>query len=185
MWLIIILLIGIIILFYGLFLCQEIRKKIKIHSSGWLNYNTIFFLIIFFILGYAGVAIHMFQEMFFQRNSNISKDTLVCSVFLLGALFIVVVLKINKNILFFLEKTKDHLKTANAELKIAYEKLGKDTDKMKEAQSIIQKKNQELEKALDDFYTLRLEMQEETKDETIKSENNHIKERIDSVVKHE
>ena len=127
MWLIIVLLIGIIFLFYGLFLCQKIRKKIKIYSSGWLNYNTIFFLIIFFIWGYVGVAIHMAQEMFFQKHDYNSKDIVVSLVFLFGALFIVVVLRINKNILFFLEKAKDHLKTINAELKSAYEKLDKDS----------------------------------------------------------
>lgn len=183
MLLIIILQISIVILFYGLFLCNEVRKKIDYKSGNWLNYNTIFLFIHFFIFGYAGFTIQLIYDEITQNNFDFNIGALVTSILFFGAIFIVVVLKINQNLLFYLEKTKNHLKDANIQLEKSYEELGDEAEKVKEYQKYIKQKNHDLEKAINDFYSLRVEMQEKADNKDINTENEIIKKRIDDMNK--
>ncbi len=81
-----------------------------------------------------------------------------------------------------------------ADLKKAFGKLmaeissstitaGELEQKVKEKTAELEKKNQELEQTLDDFYTMRISMQRQLSDGTVEEENKKIKQRMDAARK--
>ncbi|MFH1249012.1 MAG: hypothetical protein V1660_02580 [archaeon] len=163
-----IVLLGIVQMFFCLFL---VRRIMKLMDNDRLrnDWNVIFGLVCFFLLGYA---------LYFYFLSRTITDTelsrlLISLILCFGASFVIIVLLVIKTSISSLTFDKKNVLNSNKALKASETKI-------KSMEKKIEQKNKELENTLEDFYTLRLEM---GKDKRTEKENRKIKARIEKIKK--
>lgn len=188
----ILVLLGILILVYSLFIIRQLHKmadnfQMNKNFPKIRYYSIILFaLIIFFILGY----ILFLLTFYFPQWKFLPSETIVSVVFFLGALFVVIVLKIGKIETEIITASLSKLKQSNKEISMEEKVVVKDKIKLERLEKQLEhknaelnKKNKELATALDDFYTLRLSLENSVKAKEIEKENKEIKSRIDRLKK--
>src|SRR3989339_673152 len=153
---IILVLLGIIFLIYSTFLCNGLNFKKTLDREIFRKPCLVIKILVYlFVFGYITFLMYLIRDI----NSQSPNELLVSVIFFFGAVFVVIDLKINNQDL--IQKSK---------ALIISEKKYKD-------------QTNELEKTLDDFYTMRLGMEKQMKEGTLEEENKKIKDRIDTLNK--
>lgn len=134
--------------------------------------SFILILIYIFIFGY----IIFLRRLMITAEAHGINEVLVSIIFFFGAVFVVLVLKANHKLIQDLTKKSLHLMKLNKELKDKTNALKKSKEKHK-------KRSQELEETLDDFYTIRIGIQEQMKEGIFEEENRKIKKRLEKIKK--
>jgi hypothetical protein len=171
-----IVILGIAMLVYALVVCSHIRGQLaKMNRAR--SYSALMILIGLFIVGYA---------VFAARLANVAAaatyyDHLVAGVFFFGAVFVVLVTRINHGVLESLVLRTEELAASNSAKDNANRLLERQAALLKEAKDRSDFRSAELDKTLEDFYTLRLAMESASGGEKIKRENESLKERLDDV----
>jgi len=170
----IILIFGILLMTYSVLLWKKLFAEIKSRKarSPW---QIILVLICFFLFGYIGY--------FFIQLLDITELTgiLVGFIFFLGALFVMLILMLNYQSAATLNANMRKLKNINSEIGAANRELAAKDEEMKKLKDQLEKRNSELVEMMDDFYTMRVGLQEEMEAGIIEEENKKIKKRLDSL----
>lgn len=178
---IILVLLGTFFLVYSTYLCNSLKFKKtldkNIFAKPCLAINVLIYL---FICGYFIFVLYLIRHM----DSNSPEDLVVSMVFFLGAVFVVIVLKVNNRLISALTERSMDLQKLNGDLKIKNNDLIKKSKALIMSEDKYKKQTEELEKTLDDFYTMRIGMEEQMKKGTLEEENRKIKSRFDAL-KHE
>jgi hypothetical protein len=174
--------INLILVFCGAILL--IYSAIKGHAlNGKINtkivkksYAFILFLIYLFILGYV-----LFFVKLLSITSSSAEDLLVSIIFFFGALFVLIVLRVNQKLLLNITEASEQLEKLNTELENKNKELRKEKDNLLISEEKYKKRSIELSDTLDDFYTMRIVLQEQMDKGTAEAENEKIKDRLDKL----
>lgn len=167
---------GVILLIYSIVLCHRLNKKIDKNVAEKPG-SLVLILIYFFLLGY----VTFLGRLIFTITSHGIFEYLVSIIFFFGALFVAIVLKVNHKLILNLTTNSINLGKLNKELENKNKKLRQKTDALKTSEEKYKKRSKELEQTLDDFYTMRLSMEEQVRKGVLEAENKKIKERLDKV----
>jgi len=155
-------------------LCNGLKYIETKKYNIFFSVNIIKGLIYFFLIGYIAFLINIFRNI----SSQGMTEFLVSIIFFFGAIFVVIILKINCKLIIYLSEKSIDLQKLNKNLK------SKNYDLIQKSKALIisEKKykdqTEELETMLDDFYTIRLGMEEQVKKDVLEEENKKIKEKI-------
>ena len=123
---------------------------VKVYKARWRLVNT---LILLFILGYAAfLAIGTFSSQLSGLESGI-----VSIVFIFGAVFVVIMLKESMAAIEELIRQKEFIFQKHREIELANKLLRIEQKRLKTRQGSISKRNRELQDALDELYSLKLQ----------------------------
>lgn len=136
-------------------------------------------LVYLFVFGYITFLMYLIRDI----NSQSPNELLVSVIFFFGAVFVVIVLKINNQLLSSLVEKSVNLQKLNEDLKIRNQDLIQKSKALIISEKKYKDQTNELEKTLDDFYTMRLGMEKQMKEGTLEEENKKIKDRIDTLNK--
>jgi predicted PurR-regulated permease PerM len=153
-------------------------KLIKINTIEDLGTSWYFMLglICFFLLGY--IAFLFLQS----NNSNIPiSSLLICFILFFGAIFVIGVLSISYQLIKKLTQKTVELNKMNASLSENSNTLASKQEELIKMQGLLKQKNEELNKTLEDFYTIRIGMQKDMEKGKLEEENKMIKERLEKL----
>lgn len=171
---IVLVLCGAFLLVYSAILCHKLSKKLEqnpsVRPSSW-----ILFLIYLFVGGYTAFIGRVAGNV----GSHGFDEFLVSVVFFFGAIFVLVTLRAYHKLILKLSNESLGLEKLNSELE--NKNLSHQKEEIKESEEKYKKRFQELLETLDDFYTLRLSVQEKMNKEEVNEENKIIKERLDKI----
>ncbi|MBU1167567.1 hypothetical protein KKC60_04135 [Patescibacteria group bacterium] len=167
---------GVLLMVYSIVLCQNINTKI---GKKELNKERlpILILICLFILGYVAFL----SRLIITLNSHGINELLVSAIFFFGAMFVVIVLKVNNKLITKLINNSLRVDKVNKELQRKNKELSHKTDALKISEEKYKARSKELDETLEDFYTIRLGVQEQIEKETIEEENKKVKDRLDEI----
>lgn len=170
--------VGILLMIYAVFLCRKTILNIenKELRRPWL---LLFAFVCFFLLGYVAYVYTVRTGL----SGLMRSDLLVAIILAAGALFVVVVLKTNQNLILKLTKNNQIIQDSNKELTAATQTLKRQQRELEHAKELLEDKNRELEQTLEDFYTLRIGMARDLKKGEIEKENQKIKKRLNKLKK--
>ncbi len=160
---------GAVLLGYAVIVCLSLDKKIERNIIGPACYIVIG-LICFFLAGYIFFFVRLL-ELYPLHTAN---ELLISLVFFFGAVFVVVILNVNKKLLLSINEKNTRLEDANKQLTI----------KTKEAESSREKyreKSEELERTLEDYYTARVDAAEQVAKGTFGQISEKLRERLDKL----
>jgi len=160
---------GIGFLIYAVTLFRRLNEKIRPETRE-TKLDLILVLIYLFIVGY---GVHLIYFLWMSSTANVH-DLLICSIFFFGAIFVVTSLNENFKLIYKLAEKSSRLEDLNKELHLKTEELSKSEDGMK-------KRSAELENTLEDFYTMRLGMEDQVKRGVLAEENKKMKDRLDAL----
>jgi hypothetical protein len=167
----ILVIVGIFQMVYAVYSAHRLLKIIR-----GLRYRRLWFLLIaliyFFLLGY---LIYLFLLSTALNPSDITA-MLISGVFCFGALFVVLTLYVCSSLI-------ENLNENNTILTTDSQAIQRNQTELKEAKAKLEQKNQELEKVLEDFYTLRMGFERDLESGQLHSENLAIKNRLDELKK--
>ena len=166
---------GIMLLIYSIVLCFKINKKITNNKIKKAHSFVIVFIYLF-IIGYITFLLSLVKKI---DISNFDK-LLVSTIFFLGALFVLIVSKINLVLTVDITEHSTKSDQQNKELKKKNEELEKISKALQKSKNKFKKHTIELDKTLEDFYTMRLNM-ENGDNAIIKEENKKLKESLDKI----
>lgn len=167
---------GIILLVFSLNICKIIITKTNDKKSN-NSWKILFVLIMFFLTGY---IIYFFLHPGNSLEST-ETDTLVSLVFFFGAVCVVLVLKASQNSIKMLNITIGALHEKNSIYKRVKNELESSKIELEKSHIKLRESHEELEKTIDDFYALRLSLEDDEKKrlkKKIGAENKKIKKRI-------
>ncbi len=167
---------GIILLAYSALLCHRLNSRIDNNIAGKLCF-LILVLVYFFIAGYLVYLVRLIMTF----GSHGMSEILVSTIFFFGATFVVAVLKANHKLIYDLAQNTERLSGLNRELETKNKELRNKTEALKVSEKKYRDKSKELEETMEDFYTLRLSMEEQIKEGVVEEENRKIKERLDEL----
>jgi len=104
---------------------------------------------------------------------------LVSGIFFFGALFVVIVLRVNYKLILKLTENSLRLGELNTVLENKNKELSHKTEELKKSEEKYIKRSKELDETLENFYTMRIGLQKQIDKDTIEEENRKIKERLD------
>lgn len=175
---IILVLMGTFFLAYSTYLCKSLNLNKKIDRDIFNKpCFVIAALIYLFIFGYLVFLFYLFRH----QNSNSPEDLIVSVVFFLGAVFVVIVLKVNNRLILALTEKSINLQKLNDDLNVKNQELIKKSKALIISEDKYKKQTEELEKTLEDFYTMRIGMEKQMKQGTLEEENRKIKQRFDAL----
>lgn len=163
--------VGIALLVHSITLAQKLSKINK--KVDQISFSLVLILIYLFIIGY---LIHLVDLIYNSAHHDLH-DLIICLVFFFGGIFVIVSLKENYKLVLKLEEKSDRLETINKELQVKAEALSVSEEKFK-------KRSEELEKTLDDFYTMRLGMEDQVRRGVLEEENKKIRLKLDELKSH-
>jgi hypothetical protein len=171
----ILIIIGIVLMILSVFRCIKLIKINVVRKLQALLYLMLF-LIIFFLFGYTAY-------LFLNANyPNIPVSSLlICLILFFGAIFVVGILSISYQLIKILTQKTEELNQMNKSLIENADTLKNRQEELAKTRKMLEQKNTELEKTLDDFYTLRIGMQRDVELNSLAEENRKIKERIDNL----
>jgi hypothetical protein len=170
---------GIVLMFYSIFLSRNLISVIK-ESSLRRTWNFSFALIVFFLIGY---IVYFYIKLNPALHNLIFSEMLISSILFFGAVFVVVILIANSKVVKKLNNDAELLEVKNKNLKNRTVGTERANSELKKAQDDLERKNQELESTLDDLYTLRIKMENDLSSGKTRSENRKIKKRLDALKK--
>ena len=166
---------GILLLVFAIIQCVKLIKINTIQYLQW-SWYLMLCLIIFFLVGYIS---YYFLNIY---SSNIPVSSLlISSILFFGAIFVIGVLSISYKLVKALTQKNTEMQKMNKALSEKSEKLIHKQEELDKTQKLLLEKNTELENTLEDFYTMRLGIQEDMKLGRIEEENKKIKERLDKL----
>lgn len=169
---------GAILLIYSAALQYKLNINIKKSAvKKPRSYPLISVLIYLFVLGYIAFLVRLVTTLTLHGFNEI----LVSVIFFFGAFFVAIVLKINQKLIISLTENTSRLDKLNVELENKNKELQFKTGALKTSEEKFKKRSKELEETLEDFYTIRLSMEEQIRKGTIEEENKKIKERLDKI----
>ena len=167
---------GILIMAYAVSSGSKLLSVIDdIHSRR--PWYILFLLIIFFLLGY----ILYFYLLFTSVPSSDLSAQLISAIFFFGALFVVIVLSVNYSLVRTLNEKATKIQETNTVLVHNSDVVQKKDLELEEAKKALERKNSELEKVLEHFYTLRIGMERDMKSGKVEEENRKIKAELDNL----
>src|SRR3989339_7289 len=166
---------GAIILFYSTWLCYKLNNSVK-NNTAANHYWVLLALICLFIFGYLAFFARLIYSPVHTTN-----ELLVSVIFFFGAIFVVTVLKINNRLIYDLMRKSADLKKLNSDMENKNRELRNQTEELKSSKQKYKERSMELDKTLEDFYTLRLGMARDIKEKILEEENKKIKERLDKL----
>jgi cell shape-determining protein MreC len=161
-----------------IFAVVECIKLIQINTIKKLEWQwyVMLCLIGFFLIGY---VVYYFL---YTNSSNLPISSFLVSLILFfGAIFVIGVLTISYQLIKTLIQNTDIINQTNKSLSENSENLLKQTKQLEEAHILLKDKNSELKKTLEDFYTLRIEMQKNSESKTLEEENKGIKKKLEEL----
>lgn len=171
---IILIVLSILLLGYSIFLCRKLilsfSKKVQRKAT-----HILLSLIIIFFLGDIAYLAFRFHTLF--------TNFLVSLLFFFSAFFIMLVLQVSLYLIHSLILKSHELKNLNDDLLKETRSLSSGKHRLERIKKIVEKKNQELEDTLEDFYTLRLDMPDNLKKREFDKENRGIREKLDKLKK--
>lgn len=165
---------GILIMIYALYAGTRLFSIIH-DATKRKPWYILLTLIAFFLIGY----IVYFYLLFTTVTPTDVSSQLISAVFFFGAIFVVLVLLVNYSLVSGLNDETAKEKEANLALTHSVEVIQIKDKELEEVKNKLEKKNEELNKALEDFYTIRMSMQRDLKLGKLEEENIKIRERID------
>jgi two-component system, NtrC family, sensor kinase len=167
---------GILMMVFAIF--SGSRLLSVIHDANQRKpWYILFLLIIFFLVGY----IVYFYLLFTTVSPTDVSAQLISAVFFFGALFVVLVLSVNYSLVSGLNEKTVKIQETNTTLTHDAETIQKKEKELEEIKTKLEKKNAELEKVLEDFYTIRIGMQKDVEAGKLEEENKKIKEQLDKL----
>ena len=165
---------GIILLIYSVVLCHTLNTKID-RNIVQKPSSLISILIYLFILGY---VVFLWRLIITIASHNVT-ELLVSGIFFFGALFVVIVLRVNYKLILKLTENSLRLGELNTVLENKNKELSHKTEELKKSEEKYIKRSKELDETLENFYTMRIGLQKQIDKDTIEEENRKIKERLD------
>jgi len=168
MFSVLLVLLGFITLIVSVTLNINIDKK-TIESNLEKTFPFSSLLIIFFIVAYSYYLFKVFYDYLYKQNN----DVLIPVIFFLNAIFVLTSTVAKKN---FSQKIFDKTKNldeVNSTLKDNYYRLKKQKQTLEKSEKRLTEKTAKLEELMEDFYTLRINMEKESGDK-VKEENQQI-----------
>ncbi len=166
--------IGILLMIYAIWLWKKLYSEIR-DSKARRLWLIILALICFFLFGY--IIYFLIRLLDYDAIS----DILVGFIMLFGAMFVVLILKLNFRSTVMLNSYVRKLEGETKRTNEINDRLKKNEKELKGLKNEIEQRNIELLETMDDFYTMRISLQEEMKTGTIEKENIKIKKRLDSL----
>jgi ABC-type lipoprotein release transport system permease subunit len=169
---------GIILMVISVVQCIKLITLHALASLQWAWY-VILGLIVFFLIGYIAY--------FFLNTSysNIPVSSLLISLILFfGAIFVITILSISYGLISALTQRSLEIDQTNTTLTTNAKELEHKQNELKNAQELLRMKNKELVKTLDDFYTMRINIQKDMEAGKLAEENKKIKDRLDTIKEH-
>ncbi|MFC1705167.1 hypothetical protein ACFLZ6_02470 [Nanoarchaeota archaeon] len=167
---------GIILLTFSSFMCGRVLDLIKNNKlrKRWYMLCSLIWL---FLIGY----VFFLYSLITSKTHLVASNVLICSILFSGAIFVVLVLDINFSVMDGLSNNASNLGKINRELNKKTKESDSRKNSLVRAKKELEKKNEELEKTLMDFYTMRIGLQKDLKAGKVEEENRKIKERIDKL----
>ncbi|NTV23627.1 MAG: hypothetical protein HGA85_04595, partial [Nanoarchaeota archaeon] len=162
----IIIILGILMQVYALFLCKRLFSIIseKEHRKAVF---VLFLLICFFLIGYCIYLYLLLTEL----KQHDPMTSLISGIFFFGAVFVVIVLKTNYRFLQKINADNAEIKKDTKKIEEKNEELDSSNKELSKVKTELARKNKELESTLEEFYTFRLSMEKNLKEDSIKKEN--------------
>ncbi|MFH2021498.1 MAG: hypothetical protein ABIJ34_08865 [archaeon] len=167
---------GLAILIMAYALLKSIRfMALMTNDSSKMEKFIVPVLCGFFFLGY---LLYLYLILAAAAHFN---NLLVISIFLFGAIFVVIVETRNYNLLSRFNLTIEDLNAKNSELTKNKRHMAEINAKLSNVQKELTMKNAELENTMEEFYTLRLSLEKSAENKSIKKENTKIRNKIDKL----
>lgn len=166
---------GILLQILSVVICIKLIKINTVKKLQWPWY-LLLCLILFFLFGYIAY-------LFLNTNyGNIPVNSLLISLILFfGAIFVICVLSISYQLINTLLQQSAKLHETNKSLADNTQILTTKQSELEKIQLLLKEKNSELQKTLENFYTLRIGMQKDLEAGKLEAENKKIKERLDEL----
>jgi hypothetical protein len=167
---------GILLMVYAVYSVRKLLSVVR-EADNRRPWYILFPLIIFFLFGY----LFYFYLLFTSISPSDMSAQLISAIFFFGAVFVVIVLSVNYALIGGLNEKAAKIQETNTALLRNTEIVQKKDNELEEAKITLERKNKELERALEDFYTLRLSMQRDMDEGKLQEENRKIKEKLDEL----
>ena len=168
---------GIVLMIIAVIECTKLIQINTIPNLQWAWYAALS-LIVFFLVGYIA---------YFFLSSTVGNipmsSILICLILFFGAIFVITILSISYQLIKALTLRSSAMDQTNKTLAQSTKDLENRQNELKKAQQLLNDKNKELIKTLDDFYTLRVGLQKDLEAGKIAEENRKIKEKLDAIKK--
>lgn len=155
--------------------CLKIIKINTIKKLQWQWYVMICF-ILFFLLAYIAYLFLSTDYQYISINS-----LLIVFILFFGSVFVIGVLLISYQLIESLTHVALDNIQSNMKLSENTHSLEEKQKELEQTKELLEKKNKELENTLEEFYTLRIGVQNDIKSGNIDEENKKIKEKIDAL----
>ena len=170
--------IGIILMAYSIVVSGTITSTMD--SDGIRKYwKMLTVLMVFFLFGYIAF---LFALLFPEIGFTLS-NSLVSVIFMFGAGFVLLVMKLSDRMIGSSLSDNQKLKEMNISLKEKTRQLNEKKREVDRQKKELGKKNRELEKTLEEFYTLRLGLARDLRAGKVEKENRIIRRKLDNLKK--
>ena len=167
---------GILFMGYAVYSGRKLLESIRDPTKKETWY-VLFLLIILFLIGY----VFFLYLLFTSINPTDASTQLVSAILFFGSLFVVIVLSVNYSLVGSLNENAQRLSESNEALTKNIDQLRQKDTSLVEAKEKLERKNEELEKVLEDFYTMRIGMTKDLEAGKLEEENKRIKERLEQL----
>jgi hypothetical protein len=170
---------GIVLMVGSVFLCIRVLGVVGKYSSKtpWYILLT---LICFFLAGY---VVYLFLLITQHMELGLI-GYLLAAILFFGAVFVVCVLLLNDQLIRKLNNHAKEILEKNKTLQMTSDELSLRKNELEKIKLTLEKKNIDLEEALEDFYTMRIGVMKDMEAGTVTEENNKIREKIDAIKEH-
>lgn len=167
---------GILFLIFALSLGTRLIRKIEDKKVKRMWFVLIL-LVCFFLLGYVGYLVILFEA---PKNLS-TESVLISTIFFFGAIFVLGVFENALLLVRTVQQKSQSVEEINKKLQIQSDELQANEAELVKTKVLLEKRNAELEKTLDDFYTIRLGMAREMSEGKLTEENERIKMRLQEI----
>jgi hypothetical protein len=167
---------GIVLMIWSVFLCARLPGEVGKYSSK-IPWYILLVLVCFFLAGYT-VFLYLLVV---ERMELGFVAYLLGIIFFFGAVFVVSVLKVNDRLIRTLNDHTNEILEKNKILQLTSDELSLRKNELEKVKLALEKKNNDLEETLEDFYTMRLGLMKDMETGTVGEENKKIRERIDAI----
>ena len=154
---------------YALLLCRRTIAAME-KVANYKACRILFFLVLFFLIGY----LVYFGLLILAIDGNSIHNVLISLIFLFGALFVIIIFKINLRLISILKEQRDKQLNLMDDIQAQNREL-EDTKRE------LKKKNQQLEETMEDFYTMRTTISKQMRAGEFEDENQKIRDTIDEL----